>query len=219
MCEIQKMAVDIHQHSMNNVQTNIYQLDSRDLSQDLESNSIDCVITSPPYPNEKDYTRTTRLESVFLGFINNKEDLRSIKNGLVRSNTRGIYKTDDDYLEIEDIDEIMELSERIENRRIQLGKTSGFEKMYHRVTKNYFGGMARHLKDMRNILKPGAQLAYVVGDQASYFRILIKTGDLLGIIAKKYGYEIMGVDLFRTRLSTATRDQLREEVLLLRWPG
>ena len=217
--EIEKMAKDIQKHNKNETLTNIYQLDSRELSLDIEPNSIDCVITSPPYPNEKDYTRTTRLESVFLGFINNPVDLRSVKNGLVRSNSRGIYKLDDDYTEIEDINEIMELSEQIENKRIELGKTSGFEKMYHKVTKNYFGGMARHLKDLRSVLKPGAKLAYVVGDQASYFRILIKTGELLGVVAKKYGYEVSGIDLFRTRLATATREQLREEVLLLKWPG
>jgi DNA modification methylase len=62
----------------------------------LEPNSVDAVITSPPYPNEKDYTRTTRLESVLLGFISNKEELRELKRRLVRSNTRGIYKGDDD---------------------------------------------------------------------------------------------------------------------------
>ena len=27
------------------------------------------------------------------------------------------------------------------------------------------------------------------------------------------------IDLFRTRMATATREQLREEVVLLRWPG
>jgi hypothetical protein len=29
----------------------------------------------------------------------------------------------------------------------------------------------------------------------------------------------VGIDLFRTRLATATREQLREEVVILRWPG
>jgi hypothetical protein len=217
--EIKKMAQDIQEVENNNIPTDIYQGDSREVSQYLEPRSIDAVITSPPYPNEKDYTRTTRLESVFLNFINNKDDLRSIKSGLVRSNTRGIYKADKDYEEIEDISEIMELAHNIENRRIELGKTSGFEKMYHKVTLNYFGGMALHFKDLRSVLKPGARLAYVVGDQASYFRILIKTGELLSVVAKKYGFEVEGIDLFRTRLATSTRTQLREEVLLLRWPG
>ena len=83
----------------------------------------------------------------------------------------------------------------------------------------YFGGMARHLANLRQALAPGACLAYVVGDQASFFRIMIRTGELLSQIAVSLGYELIGIDLFRTRLSTATRSQLREEVVLLRWPG
>ncbi len=99
--------------------------DARVVSAVVPKDSIDAVITSPPYPNEKDYTRTTRL---------------------------------------------------------------------------------------------GARLAYVVGDQASYLRIMIRTGQLLGEIAESLGYEVLALELFRTRLATATREQLREEVLVLRWP-
>jgi hypothetical protein len=87
------------------------------------------------------------------------------------------------------------------------------------VTKLYFGGMARHLSDLRSVLRPGAHLAYVVGDQASYLRVMIRTGHLLAEIAKSLGYEVTGIELFRTRLATATREQLREEVVVLRWPG
>ena len=57
---------------------------------------MDAVITSPPYPNEKDYTRTTRLESVLLGFLTDRASLRRMKEGLLRSNTRNVYKDDDD---------------------------------------------------------------------------------------------------------------------------
>lgn len=88
-----------------------------------------------------------------------------------------------------------------------------------RVTKLYFGGMFRHLQDLRTVLKPGAQLAYVVGDQASYLQVMIRTGEILSDIARTLGYEVVGIDLFRTRLATATREQLREEVVVLRWPG
>jgi hypothetical protein len=115
--------------------------------------------------------------------------------------------------------EIQRIAAAIERRRIELGKTSGFERLYARVTKLYFGGMTKHLADLRPLLRPGAQLAYVVGDQASYLRIMIRTGQLLADIAQSLGYEITGIDLFRTRLATATKEQLREEVVLLRWPS
>ncbi len=193
--------------------------DSRALQDVLAARSISAVITSPPYPNEKDYTRTTRLESVLLGFITNRQQLRSLKKSFVRSNTRSVYKGDGDDAWALGFPRIAALAEEIESRRLTLGKTSGFERMYPRVTLNYFGGMARHFESLRESLKPGAMLAYVVGDQASYLRVMIKTGELLSEIAGSLGYEVLGLDLFRTRLATATRDQLREEVLVLRWPG
>jgi hypothetical protein len=201
------------------VDTVLYNSDARFIKRVLEPKSINAVVTSPPYPNEKDYTRTTRLESVLLGFIESKVDLRALKKGLVRSNTRSVYKEDDDDQLVSGNEKIQEIARAIEARRIELGKTSGFERMYHRVAKLYFGGMTRHLADLRFALRPGAQLAYVVGDQASYLRIMIRTGQLLGEIAETLGYELVGIDLFRTRLATATKEQLREEVVVLRWPG
>lgn len=193
--------------------------DARQLLTVLEPHSVDGVITSPPYPNEKDYTRTTRLESVLLGFIQDKAQLQQLKRSLVRSNTRSVYKDDDDDQLVAAHPEVQRIAAAIEARRIELGKTSGFERMYPRVTRLYFGGMARHLADLRQVLRPGAYLAYVVGDQASYLRVMIRTGQILADIAQALGYELVGIDLFRTRLATATKEQLREEVVVLRWPG
>ena len=193
--------------------------DSRNAASVLEAGSISAVITSPPYPNEKDYTRTTRLESVILGFVKDKYDLRGMKKSLLRSNTRGVYKGDDDDQYVDHIPEIAELANEIESRRIELGKTSGFEKMYPKLTKLYFGGMARHLEELKPVLKPGAMLAYVVGDQASYLRVMIRTGTLLSKIAESIGYEAVRIDPFRTRFSTATKEWLNEEVVVFRWPG
>ena len=137
---------------------------------------------------------------------------------MVRSNTRGVYKVDDDDRTVRTRDDIESIAVEIERRRVALGKTSGFERMYARVVRLYFGGMARHLASLRTVLRPGARLAYVVGDQASYLRVMIRTGQLLAGIAESLGYEVIDLDLFRTRLATATREHLREEVLLLRWP-
>jgi DNA modification methylase len=217
--EINKMANDLRQvKGMSFPKADVHLADARSLDA-IELNSVDAVITSPPYPNEKDYTRTTRLESVLLGFINNKEELRELKRRLVRSNTRGIYKGDDDDKWVSEFPEIQRIAKAIEERRIELGKDSGFERMYAKAAKLYFGGMAQHLSELRKVLHPGAQLAYVVGDQASYLRVMIRTGQILGDIAESLGYELVDIDLFRTRLATATKEQLREEVVILRWKG
>lgn len=72
---------------------------------------------------------------------------------------------------------------------------------------------------MQTVLKPGAILAYVVGDQASFLRVMIRTGRLLAQVAQSLGYEVVDIDLFRRRLATATKEYLNEEVLILRWKG
>ena len=84
------------------VLSQVVRADSREVDLVLEPDSVDTVITSPPYPNEKDYTRTTRLESVVLGFIRDRRELRSLKQDLIRSNTRGVYKSDADDREVVD---------------------------------------------------------------------------------------------------------------------
>ncbi len=217
---VSKMCWDLEAVTDNQgVPYQVVQADARDLRGVLPRGSVGAVLCSPPYPNEKDYTRTTRLESVLLGYIRSRDDLRTLKGQLIRSNTRGVYKSDDDDSWVDSDHAIQGIAEAIEDRRIAMGKTSGFERLYPRVTKLYFGGMKRHLANLRDVLRPGAKLSYVVGDQASYLRVMIRTGQILARIAETLGYEVEGIDLFRTRLATATGEQLREEVVLLRWPG
>ena len=192
--------------------------DARRPGQMLQPNSIDAVITSPPYPNEKDYTRNTRLESVLLGFIRDRNDLRQVKEHLLRSNSRNIYTRDTDDQHIEKFPEILALADAIDQKRTALGKTSGFSRLYSRVVKLYFGGMATHLDQLRPLLRPGARLAYVVGDQASFLGVLISTGELLAKIAESLGYRVVDIDLFRTRRAASTNLALKEEVVVLQWP-
>lgn len=220
LSKINEMASDIREFSsLASVCSCCLNADARGMPAGLPAAAIDAVITSPPYPNEKDYTRTTRLESVLLGFVRSKQELRALKQTLIRSNTRNVYVSDDDDLSIAHNVKINAIANEIERRRVALGKDSGFERLYHRVTRLYFGGMKRHFEQLKRVLKPGAKLAYVVGDQASYLQVLIRTGELLADVADEAGYEVLSLDLFRTRLSTATGDQLREEVLVLEWLG
>jgi hypothetical protein len=156
---------------------------------------------------------------VILGLYQDMPQIRQFKKSLIRSNTRSVYVSDGDDHWVEGNLRIQALANEIEERRIALGKTSGFERLYSRVTKLYFGGMARHLSELTHVLRPNAQLAYVVGDQASYLQVMIRTGEILAEIAEQIGYEVIRIDLFRTRFATATQTDLREEVVVLKWKG
>jgi hypothetical protein len=198
--------------------TRIIYGDARRVSEFFPSHeaNVNFVITSPPYPNEKDYTRTTRLESVILGLVSSKQSLRALKEQLLRSNSRNIFVTDNDQDYVKSFESINRIAEEIEEKRVHLKKTSGFEKLYHKIVKHYFGGMYRHLESLKPLLDPNAQLAYVVGDQMSFFRTHIPTAKILAEIAETLGYKVEEIELWRTRLATATKIQIEENVLILR---
>jgi hypothetical protein len=184
---------------------------------------ISAVITSPPYPNEKDYTRTTRVESILLRLVSDKFSLRGMKESLLRSNTRNVFVRDKDGEEVREFASIQKVCQAIENRRVELSKDSGFEKLYHRVVSHYFGGMRRHLRALKPKLRRKAKLAYVVGDQLSFLMVPVATATLLSEVAAAEGYKTLAIELWRERVGTKVRNSItkektvrvREEILVL----
>lgn len=199
-------------------QAQIISGDARELDKYLPQNlrpRVNAVITSPPYPNEKDYTRSTRLESVLLDFIRNKGELRDVKQKLLRSNSRNVFASDTDSQYVRRFSSITTTAEEIEKRRLDLNKTSGFERHYKKIVLHYFGGMYRHFKTLKPFLAANCKLAYVVGDQMSFFRVLIPTAELLAEIADSLHYKVKSIVLWRTRAATATKMQIDENILIL----
>lgn len=191
--------------------------DSRDLS-GIIYQTIGAVICSPPYPTELSYDRMVRLESVILGYVQDRDSLQQVKRGLLRSNSKNIYASDNDAALVESNSRVQEIAAEIDHRRKESGSNHGFSRLYADVVRNYFGGMKRHLSNLLPILKDGAELSYVVGDQASYFQVYIPTGELILEIAKELGYEAIGVNPFRNRLASSTQSDLPEVIVRLRKP-
>lgn len=199
----------------------VIQADARSL--EGVADQVSAVITSPPYPNEKDYTRTTRVEAVLLRLVSDRPGLREAKEALLRSNTRNVFVDDRDGDEVAGFCSIRKVCDQIERRRVELGKTSGFERLYHKVVAHYFGGMRRHFRALWPRLRSRARLAYVVGDQLSFLMVPVPTAQLLGEVAVAEGFRIAGCELWRERIGTKVRNdargrktiRVREEVLVL----
>src|SRR5579883_915302 len=54
---------------------------SLELLPTMEANSIDCILTSPPYANRYDYTRTYALELAFLGYTD--EQVKQLRQAML----------------------------------------------------------------------------------------------------------------------------------------
>ncbi len=179
--------------------------------------SVDFVITSPPYPTEKDYTRQTRLELVFLGYVYGTKSLRYIKKSMIRSHSKGIYKSDSDGKWVANIPEVRAIVDEL--RAKIANKTYGFAKLYPRIIEEYFGGMYRHLTSLWQVLRSGGQCAYVVGEQRTYLQTYTPTGKLLGILAERIGFEVEDILTWRVRRgTTGSGKEIKEEIVILRKP-
>jgi hypothetical protein len=184
------------------------------LRNQLGSPKFSLVICSPPYPAEHDYTRNSRLELAFLEEVKDRESLRVIKKQMVRSHTKGIYKEDVDSNLVAGHEALAGIVRRID--RAAASKTYGFARLYSRVTMEYFGGMKRHLASLRPFLRDGAILAYVVGDQSSYFQVPIDTARILSEFAVEVGYEPVEIRHWRDRTSRSASKVIVENILILR---
>jgi SAM-dependent methyltransferase len=195
----------------------VVQGDSREIASVLHCQDTDkfrALICSPPYPTEHDYTRNGRLELAFLEEVSDKSSVRSIKQSMIRSHTKGIYASDTDWDLVWTHPALNRVVRSIDSK--VNGRSHGFARLYSTVIASYFGGMYRHLKSAKKVLKPGAQCAYVVSDQASYANVRIPTARILQDIAAEIGFEVTGVRHWRSRQSSKTSRVINEEILLLR---
>lgn len=175
----------------------------------LSPESVTHVITSPPYPAEHDYTRMTRLELAFGGFISNNGDLKKIKRNMVPCSSKSSYADQKFYDEVKSFSCVRDLKERIflESE----SRNHGFARVYPRLVGDYFGGMFMHFQALKPYLKPGAQCAYVVGDQSSFFGVHIRTAEILKTLleSKELGFKVTAFEVFRNRSGTTGKGKRR----------
>ena len=177
----------------------------------LEDNLIDFLITSPPYPNDLEYTRQTRLELYLLDFVESMEDVQRIKRKMVKGSTKLIYKESNSEEHIKDFKSVMHISDLIYEQTKD--KNWGFD--YPRMIREYFGDMYLCLKEFLPLMKKDGHFLLVVGDQ-TIKGVYIPVCDILIEIAKKLGYSETGKELFRIRRSTGHNIELPEEIVILK---
>ena len=82
-------------------------------NQYFQENSIDFIITSPPYPNDLEYTRQTRLELYLLDFVKSMDDVQQIKRKMVKGSTKLIFKESESEKHISKFDSIKKISDMV----------------------------------------------------------------------------------------------------------
>ena len=133
---------------------------------------FDALITSPPYPNNYDYADATRLELLFWGELNGWSGLQNtVRKFLIRSCSQHSaaeklsLETLLNAVELRPIkSELSSVCEELAAVRL----TKGGKKTYHTMIAAYYLDIAKTFVALRNIMKKGSLMCFVIGDSAPY---------------------------------------------------
>ncbi len=143
---------------------------------------IDLAITSPPYLNAFDYTQIIKIESAWVGTLENDDiiKLRAVQVGNEKRRENKI----DSFIET--------LFKPFYDALIQQGEEEN--KNYTKIAKtclSYFNDIKNNLKCVKDVLKKGGEYHMIIGDN-TIKKIDIPTHKLIAEIAKELGFEWFG---------------------------
>lgn len=155
----------------------VYLGDARDLSNIKFKKKPTSIITSPPYANRYDYTRTYSLELCF-HFVKNFEELKAIRFGILRSHIESKIQNG----ELPPHQVIKEVVELLSRKKLNNPKIPS-------MITTYFIDMQRVIKEWFKRLSPGAKVAVVV-DNVRFEGELIPVDLVLSEMAEDVGFEV-----------------------------
>lgn len=176
----------------------------------IKPKSIDFIITSPPYPNDLEYTRQTRLEMYLLDFVRSMDEVQQIKKKMVKGSTKLIFKESNSESFALKFNDVKIVSDKIYEQTKD--KNWGFD--YPRMVREYFGDMYLCLKEFYPLMKKNSHFLLVVGDQ-TVKGVYIPVCDILIKMAQEIGYRNCRKELFRMRRSTGHSILLPEEIVFI----
>ncbi len=190
----------------------VYQADARALPFGAEFDaSVDAVITSPPYLNRYDYSRTYALELLFL-FADDFETLKKVRHSLLRSHIES-RPAPTNNVNLPALDEILNnlSTKSLNNVRIPI------------MIKGYFEDMFLVISELFRMCKRGARVALVVAN-ARFGGELTPVDLILSELAESVGFVTDAIWITRYKGNSSQqmgrygRVPVRESIVFWRKP-
>jgi DNA modification methylase len=201
----------------------------------VPSDSIDCLLTSPPYANRYDYTRTYALELVYLGCSHDEvTQLRqamlscTVENKAKREYMRTLYerlerashfeKVEKAFQEQQALQEVLSI---LDNLRVRNELNNPH---IASLVRNYFYEMCFVVSEMARVVRPGGHLI-MVNDNVRYAGEEVPVDLILSSMSEQFGLEVEriwtlagGKGNSSQQMGAHGRSELRKCVYLWRKP-
>ena len=140
--------------------------DARKMTQ-IDDESVDCIVTSPPYLNAIDYMRGHRLSLVWLGFT--LPQLREVRRKSVGAELTSEVQVDEELRCF-----LNKLNEEVEQKK-------------RRMLARYYRDLCHITKEAQRVLRSGCKATYVIGN-SNIKGHEIDNSELLTLAAKRNGF-------------------------------
>ncbi len=174
---------------------NLYKGSCLELMPSLPDASYDAIMTSPPYCNRYDYTRTYALELALLG-VSEKgliEFRQQMLSCTVENRPKNLLAINSNWelaVNLADSQSLLQaILKYLDNQKIE-GLLNN--KNIPRMVKGYFYEMACVIQECSRLLKPGA-LLLMVNDNVRYAGASISVDMILSALAEKLGFIVENI--------------------------
>ncbi len=163
-----------------------------DILPTLADKSYDAIITSPPYCNRYDYTRTYALELALLGVT--ETEMRQLRQAMLSCTVENKEKTllQNWKSAIAAADSQVLLQAILEDLEAQKQAKRLNNSGIPRMVKGYFYEMAAVIFESARVLQPGG-LMFVVNDNVRYAGVDISVDTILSDLARHLGFAIVSI--------------------------
>ena len=177
----------------------------------LRAESVDGLITSPPYPNRHDYSRVFHIDLLLLGLP--ESDVTKLRQESIRSHVEargpnGYKRRLKGYSGTESINSVLAELPNDADPRIE------------KMLKGYFEDIYLSLSEVQRILRPGGRAAYVVGN-VRHAGVMIPVDKITAELASEVGLCFDVAWVLRLRGNSAQqmglygKEQSRESTIIL----
>lgn len=175
----------------------------------VPDNSLDLIITSPPYLNSRDYTDIYMLELKVLELVNSYEDLRNLRKSTLRSHVQVKYS------EVKPIDNTR-LKKCLSDMKYSNEKSWNADIL--NMICGYFEDMEQLFSAFSMKIRKGGVIYLNVANSA-YFGVEVPVDYIIGDIAEKCGFHVREIrkarDIKTSPQQSKLIGKLRESVLVI----
>jgi hypothetical protein len=174
---------------------NVWQESFFSAGEHVEPESVDFVVTSPPYLNNYHYVRNTRPQLWWLDLVSDSTELLNLEQASMGKFWQTVRGSDPIDLTVP-LPELQDVLETIRKRNVEKRSYGG--PGWGNYAASYFNDLDRFLSVLAPLLRPGARAVVVLGNSIIQ-GIELKVDQFLAGMAAQHGLQTEAVEIVRKK--------------------